>query len=50
MSERVYEVTILAFELSDEEAEALFDRVAEAAHAEDQPVIVSGRWTPLEDE
>jgi len=48
MSERLYEVAVTAAELTDEEAEALFDRVAEAAHRLDQQVICSAGWATEE--
>lgn len=42
--ERFYEVTVSAFELSEDEAEALFDRIADAAHDLNQQVICTGGW------
>ena len=37
-----YEVIVSAFEMTPEQYEALFDRVAEAAHALDEQVTCSG--------
>jgi hypothetical protein len=41
---RHFEVTVMGFEMTDEEAEALFDRVIDVAHALDEQVICSGGW------
>lgn len=43
-----YVITVEAFDMTSEQAEALFDRVAEAAHALDEQVTVgSGRLSAL---
>ncbi len=47
--ERAWEMTLIATELTDEEAGALFDRVAEIAHSGDLQVICSARKVSLDE-
>lgn len=49
MTGRHFEVNVAAYDLTDDEADALFDRVATAAHALGQDIIGSGRWVDDED-
>jgi hypothetical protein len=39
---RPYTIVVQAFDLTDAEAEALFDRVADAAHANDEQLFCFG--------
>lgn len=42
-----YTITVQAFDMTDDQIDALFDRVADAAHALDEQVTVGGgRLTP----
>ena len=43
----IYTITVQAFDMTDDQIDALFDRVADAAHALDEQVTVGGgRLTP----
>ena len=46
MGDRVYRIEISGFDLTEAEAEALFERVAEAAHALDEQVVCSSGFKP----
>jgi hypothetical protein len=46
--ERLYQVTIWA-DIDDEAADALFDRVADAAHADGEQVTCSGHYVEIDE-
>lgn len=51
MSDRSYKIEIHAYGLDDAAVDALFDRVATAAHALDEEVTCTGgRWDEDEDQ
>ena len=41
---RHFEITVFVFDLTSNEADALFDRVADAAHALDEQAACHGQW------